>query len=1169
MRYIKFRHLFRLAVFGFALSVLSCQDTSSLFIEHPSNDTGITFNNKLSFNDTLSVLEFEYMYNGAGVAVADFDLDGLQDIFFTGNMVSNALYRNLGDWKFQDITLSANVASSNWSNGVAIVDIDQNGYSDIYVSRGGPRGSKGSERANLLFLNNGMKNGKLDFKEVAADWGLADESYSVQAAFFDYDLDGDLDMYLLSNALVDFNRNVSRPKDRTGKAPSVDKLFRNNGNHTFTEVSSEAGILVEGFGLGVEICDLNNDGWPDVYVSNDFLTDDLLYINQQNGTFKNEIKTYFQHLSFNGMGNDLADINNDGLIDVVVLDMLPPDNKRWKLTMMGNNYDEFQNALSYGYHPQYIRNTLQLNNGNGTFSEIGQLAGISATEWSWSALFADYDQDGSNDLFITNGYRKDITNLDFMVYGNRILTMGTEEANRKQRLEELNKLPGIKLPNYMFHNSGNLSFQEISKEAGFSKPTYSNGAAYVDLDNDGDLDLIVNNIDDPAGIYENKTKGANTFIKFKFNGQAPNLSGLGSQVEIYYQGKIQKQYFTPYRGYLSTVEQALYFGLGELELLDSLKVIWPDGKQQVMKAIKTRQELTLNYKDATNFPKKKNELEVTLFHKADRLGLEFEHKEDDFVDYKVQSLLPHMHSRNGPGIAVADINGDGMEDAYVGGASGQPGSFFVQRNGAIFEKINFMDDPFEDMGVLFFDADNDGDQDLYVVSGGSSFPAGSNFYQDRIYQNDGLGKFTKIASLPDLRASGSVVVASDFDKDGDLDLFVGGRVRPGEYPVSPESYLLENRSSNGTIKFMVAQIEISDTFRELGMVSTAIWTDFNNDSWPDLIVTGEFMPIRFFQNFQGRLAEVTAQTGLKHTSGWWNSIAGGDFDNDGDTDYVLGNLGLNSRYKATVKEPLYVYANDYDKNGQMDPVMVHYVNGEQQIAHSRNDLIDQINAMRARFRTYTDYAETPFDKSFLKEEIANAVVLKSDIFSHNYLENLGFGKFKISELPRATQIAPLYGMQIGDYNQDGNLDILAVGNFFSGEVFSGRYDASLGWFLAGNGKGHFNMVDVSKSGFLVNGDAKGLATISSENEEFIVVGINNGTLKAHAITINNQIKYKAKSQDIAALIRYNDGKEQKIEFYYGSGYLSQTSRSLSIPSNATSVLIIHSDGTKTEILSSK
>ena len=1161
--------VFYLGCICLLISCVSCSEKEiTLFNELSPSDTGITFNNALTYGDELTVLEFEYMYNGAGVAVADFDLDGLQDIYFTGNMVSNRLYRNLGDWKFQDLTESANVGSTHWSNGVAIVDINQDGYPDIYVCRGGPRGSSGAERANLLFINKGMKDGKLEFEESASSYGLADESYSVQSNFFDYDGDGDLDMYLLSNALVDFNRNTSRPKDRTGKAPSADKLFRNNGDQTFTDVSAEANILIEGFGLGVEVCDMNTDGWLDVYVSNDFLTDDLLYINQGDGTFVNEISSYMQHLTFNGMGNDIADINNDGLMDVVVLDMLPPDNKRWKLTMMGNNYDEFQNSISDGYQPQYIRNTLQVNNGNGSFSEVGQIAGISATEWSWSALFADFDQDSQKDLFITNGYRQDITNLDFMVYGNQVLTMGTEEANRKQRLEELNKLPGIKLHNFMFKNKGDLQFENMSAKAGFSKPTFSNGAAYADFDNDGDLDLVISNIDDTAGLYENKMilNEQNRYIKFRFKGEAPNLEGIGSQVEIFYDGQLQKQFFTPIRGYLSTVEQALHFGLGNVNELDSVKVTWPNGTAQLLKGITSNQEITLWQKEAKAYNKEQQATRHTFFKEVDSIGLSFTHQEDEFVDFKIQALLPHMHSRNGPGMAVADVNGDGLEDVYIGGAAGQSAVIMVQQANHTFEKIVFPDKEQEDMGALFFDADSDGDQDLYVVSGGSTFQAGSGLYLDRLYQNDGFGSFTKVKALPEFRVSGSTVTAADYDKDGDLDLFVGGRVRPGEYPLPPSSLLLKNVSSEGQIRFTKDEQTINETFHELGMVTAAIWTDYNNDTWQDLIVVGEFMAIHFFQNNAGKLIEVTDKTGLTHTNGWWNSIASGDFDNDGDSDYLLGNLGLNSRYKASENEPLCIYANDYDKNGQIDPVMCYYIEGENHVAHSRNDLVDQINAMRARFRTYSDYAEATFEESFLKEELADAYVVKSETFANSYLENLGEGKFRLKALPRQAQIAPMYGLTVGDYNQDNYLDVLAVGNFYSGEVFSGRYDASIGWLLEGDGKGNFKSMEVNESGFFVPGDAKSLVNVFSGDRELTLASINNGSVKTHVGSSSRNNVYKPKPEDAAAIIEFKDGTTQKIEFHYGFGYLSQSSRNLIIPTKAKSVHIVDNQGKQTKIL---
>ena len=1150
------------------LGLVCCNNSdNALFKELSPNETGVGFTNTLTLGGDLSVLEFEYMYNGAGVAVADFDLDGLQDLYFTGNMVSNRLYRNLGNWKFEDLTEVAGVASRHWSNGVAIVDINQDNYPDIYVSRGGPRGAEVKDRANLLFINNGMKDGVLTFTESAEEWGLADDSYSVQAAFFDYDADGDLDMYLLSNALVDFNRNTSRPKDRSGKAPSVDKLFRNNGDQTFTDVSDEAGILIEGFGLGVEICDMNKDGWPDIYVSNDFLTDDLLYINQKNGSFRNEIGSYFKHLTFNGMGNDIADINNDGHMDVVVLDMLPEENDRWKLTMMGNNYDEFQNGLSYGYQPQYIRNTLQINNGNGSFSEVGQLAGISATEWSWSALFADFDQDGLQDLCVTNGYRQDITNLDFMVYGNRVLTMGSEEANRKQRLEELNKLPGIKIHNYFFRNKGDLQFEDISEDVGFNKPTYSNGMAYADLDNDGDLDLVMNNIDDPAGLFENRNVSdkTNRYLKFRFKGKKPNLDGLGSQVELFFDGQGRKQYFTPYRGYLSTVEQGLHFGLGATPKVDSALITWPDGKKQLLKNITTNQAITVQYTDAKELKSISDpDYGPTLFQQVDSIGLAFTHQEDEFVDFKIQPLLPHMHSRNGPGLAVADVNGDGLEDCYVGGAAGQSAALMIQQTDGTFIKSDFKDKDYEDMAPLFFDADNDGDKDLYVVSGGSSFQEGDALYQDRLYENEGESIFTATNGLPLAKMSGSVVASADYDKDGLLDLFIGGRVRPGVYPLPPSSTLLKNKSSQGNFRFE-QEDHYSGTFEDFGMVTAAVWTDFNNDTWPDLIVVGEFMPIRFFQNKRGSLEEITDKTGLSHTSGWWNSISSGDFDMDGDTDYVLGNLGLNSRYNATAKEPLCIYAKDYDKNGQVDPVMCYYIDGENYIAHSRNDLIEQINAMRVRFRTYADYAKATFEESFLKEELADALVVKSETFANSYLENLGNGKFELSALPRAAQTAPVYGMLVGDYNKDDHPDILAVGNFYSGEVFSGRYDASIGWFLEGDGNGSFSAVGVAESGFFVQGDAKGMARIMMPDTELVISSRNNGPVEVHKSSLDGQKQYQPKPADIAALIKRQDGSVQKVEFFNGSGYLSQSSKAMIIPHSATSVVIIDNEGKETEI----
>lgn len=1168
---LKKTNLKLLQCFLFMVLGLGCgKENKTLFELKTPDETGVHFSNKLNLNEKLSVLEFEYMYNGAGVAVADFDLDGFQDIYFTANMSGNKLYKNLGDWKFEDITVESNTGSDNWSNGVAIVDINQDSYPDIYVSQGGPRGAKEGDRKNLLFINNTSLGEGIKFTESASEWGLADDSYSVQAAFFDYDMDGDLDMYLLNNALVDFNRNIARPIEKSGKAPSMDKLFRNNGDNTFTDVSKEANILIEGFGLGVSICDLNEDGWPDIYVSNDFLTDDILYINQKDGSFKNEIGTYFEHLTFNGMGNDISDINNDGLMDVMVLDMLPEDNKRWKLTMVGNKYDEFQTTQSYGYQPQYIRNTLQLNNGEGSFSEIGQLLGVSATEWSWSPLFADFDQDGFRDLFITNGYKQDITNLDFMVYGNRILTMGTEEANRKARIEELNKLPGIKVNNYFYKNTGNLSFENITGNSGFDKPTFSNGSAYADFDNDGDLDLVINNIDDPAGLYENKNseKQSSNYIKFKFKGKNKNIEGLGSQIEIRHDGKRQVGYNTPYRGYLSSVESGLHFGLGSAETIDTLIVTWPDGKKQMINDLGVNKVLYLDYQNAIEDLGELNKDAVTvnpIFHPKDSIGAEFVHHEDDFTDFKIQPLLPHMHSKNGPGISVGDINNDGLDDFFIGGAADQPGAMMIQQSDQKFERIDFEDPEYEDMGSIFFDADNDGDQDLYVVSGGSSFVKDSELYEDRFYENDGSGNFKRKNVLPKNQTSGSVVAAADYDRDGLMDLFVGGRVRPGEYPLTPNSMLLKNKSKPDDLKF----VEDNDNpaIKELGMVTAALWSDFDNDGWIDLIVVGEFMPIRIFKNDHGSLNEILGGSELEYSHGWWNSISAGDFDSDGDMDYILGNFGLNNRFKISKEEPLRIYAKDFDKNGQIDPVMSCYINGENYAAHSRNDLIKQINAMRGRFRTYTDYAEATFEETFLKEELEDAVIFQSENFANSYMENLGNGQFRLSALPTMAQIAPMYGTMVGDYNGDGHLDVLAVGNFYSSEAFSGQYDASMGWFLAGDGKGNFTNIASRESGFHIKGDAKSLVGLRLADQELIMVGINDGPLSILEYPRHGESMYFPKQNEVSALVTRGDGSVQKFEFALSSGYLSQTGRSFSVPVDAISVIIKDSMGNEREILS--
>ncbi|MGC1242014.1 MAG: VCBS repeat-containing protein [Chryseosolibacter sp.] len=1138
----------------------------TLFRSLGSESTGIRFSNTITYSDTLSVLDFEYMYNGGGVAIGDINNDGLQDVYFTGNMVSSRLYINKGNFKFEDVTEKAQVGTSNWANGAAMADINQDGFTDIFVSVGGNRNTPEGDRADLLFINN--RDGT--FTESAGDYGLADTGYGIQSTFFDYDRDGDLDMYLLRNSFVDYHRNASKPKSVDGEAYSTDKLFRNNGDLTFTDVSREAGILIEGFGLGVEIADINEDGWPDVYVSNDFITNDLLYINNQDGTFTNRIRDYLKHQTFNGMGTDVADYNNDGKVDIFVLDMLPEDNKRWKLTPRGNTYDEFQNGIKNGYEPQYIRNTLQLNNGNNTFSEIGQLAGVEATEWSWSALFADYDNDGLKDLFITNGYGKDITNLDFIVYGDKNQSMGLDAASARERQKLLNELPGIKVPNYIYRNKGDLTFSDETISWGMSDPTFSNGAAYADLDNDGDLDLVVNNIDGEASVMECTRReqpaapGSN-YLRISLLGPPPNREGLGTKALIRHEGKLQYQYYTPVRGYLSSVEPFIHFGLGSLTEIDSLEIFWPDGQYQLIRDVRANQVLKVDYRASSAAPVRPEQVKVKPFFSeltAD-VGIAYTHHENTFVDFKMQPILPHMHSRNGPGVAVGDVDGDGFEDFYVGGGAGSSGALFIQmRNGKFKRQATpGIDSLSEQLGVLFFDADRDKDLDLYVVSGSSEHKKDSELYQDHLYLNDGTGNFQPVAgALPSMRQSKSCVVAADYDRDGDLDLFVGGRVAPGAYPLPIRSFLLRNDSKGDEVRFT----DMADALlQNPGMVCAALWTDYNNDGWMDLLVTGEFMPLKFYRNQRGKF--ILEPDELTATSGWWNSLAGGDFDNDGDTDYLAGNLGLNSHYRATKEEPLCIYASDYNKDGRVDPVMSHYVQGKKYVGHPRDILIDQINSIRARFKTFTHYANATFEESFLPEELAGAYVVCAERFESSYIENLGDGTFHITSLPLRAQFSPVYGMVPADYDGDGNLDVLLTGNFYSREIISGQDDASIGLYLKGNGKGGFIPVEVTESGFMADNNSKGMATLTlAGGNELIIVGNNADRVRLYS-PLRKRTLYRPDHDDAYAMITLSDGKVIKQEYYYGSTYLSSSSRAMELPSNVVSLKIFNFKGEGREV----
>ena len=1122
----------------FLITFTACQQSDTLFRRLSSSETGITFANTIVENDSLNVIDYTYIYNGGGVGIGDVNNDGLEDIYLTGNQVSSRLYLNQGNLTFQDVTEAAGVGTDRWATGVAMVDINQDGWLDIYVCVASKFDSALSK--NYFFINQGADapGGAVTFIDQAEAYGLADAGYSTQAAFLDYDRDGDLDMYLLTNGMESFSQNLARPKKIQGEGISNDKLYRNDTPPTpdiplppskgdtgaggvFTDVTREASILTEGYGLGIAINDINQDGWPDVYAANDFVTNDLMWINNGDGTFTDKASEYLKHQTHNGMGTDIADFNNDGLVDIVVLDMMPEDNFRQKMMFSRPNDERFKLNLQFGYTPQYVRNTLQLNNGptppaspfeggrgmsgGVSFSEIGQLAGVYKTDWSWSALFADFDNDGYRDLLITNGYAKDVTDLDYVSYRASASQFGTQEAKEEKAKQLAALLKEAKVHNYVFKNNHDLTFQDVSAPWGMDVPSFSNGTAFADLDNDGDLDLVMNNINDEAFVYENTLEKTeeNRYLRIHLEGTPANTAGLQTTLRLKYDGQQQYHYHSVYRGYKSTVENTVHFGLGAYASVDSLEVVWPDGKYQLLKNVPSNQVLTLRYEEAADAQPLPDTTRTPplLSNISASLGLDYRHREEDFVDFKYEPLLPRRYSQDGPGTAVGDINGDGTDDFYVGGAKDQPGRFFVQQADRRFAtQLLPGDSLYEDMGAVLFDADGDGDQDLYVVSGGNEFPASHPGYRDRFYRNDGQGNFVQdTTAIPAITGSGSCVQAGDYDQDGDLDLFVGGRLKPQQYPLPVSSYILRNEGG----RFVDVTAEVAPALVDIGMVTDALWTDFDQDRRLDLMVVGEWMPITFLHNDNGKFVNVTQDTQLPNTSGWWNTLVEGDFDQDGDPDYVVGNLGLNSKYKASTDEPVSLYTKDYDEDSRIDPILTYYVMGEEYPAAYRDALTDQMNPMRRRFQKYEDYAVATFDKMFTPEEREGAYILQAQRLTTSYLENQGSGPdgystFTIRDMPIIAQTAPVYSMATDDLNEDGHLDVLMVGNSYATEVHQGWYDAFIGQVLLGDGAGQFRPLTLGESGFYVDTDAKDLIRLNRNGNPVWVVASNNDSLQVFA-----------------------------------------------------------------------
>ena len=1086
--------------------------------------TGVAFSNNLPEKPDFNILNYLYYYNGAGVAVGDIDGDGLPDLYFTSNLGANKLYRNLGNYRFEDITAKAGVADSiGWKTGVTMVDVNGDGKIDIYVSGVDYLGEHGR---NVLYINNGDGT----FTDRTREYGLEHQGFSTQALFFDYDGDGDLDMYLLDHSTHRMREAVGERREAGGGRRIGDRLFRNDGNH-FVDVTASAGIHdnLDGYGLGVVASDLNDDGCPDLYITNDFQGDDYLYVNNCNGTFTEVIANAPApsrlsplasrsappasrtappaHTSRFSMGVDAADFNNDGRPDIVSLDMMPEREDILKTTATLEGWDIYNRRLQAGYHPQFARNMLQLNRGDGRFSEIGYYAGIFDSDWSWSALFADLDNDGEKDLFVTNGVYRRPNDMDYITYvGQEAVQRSLGDSITEANLELLKKMPSVPLSNYAFHNNGDLTFTNVAESWGLAQPGFSNGAVYVDLNNSGNLDLVINNINAPASVYRNNARAidGNSYLTVVLKGNGRNTQGIGAKLIAKVGATTQLIEQQPTRGFESSVDPRPHFGLSKATKIDSLTVIWADNRYQVLTDVAVNRILTLSQSDATGkwtYPSQPSA--SRLPPPASRLftditaqtGATFRHQEDTFYDYNREPLIPHLLSREGPRIAVADVNGDGLDDFYVGGAKWQAGQVFIQQRDGAFRISNqpsiAADSIAEDVGAVFFDANGDGAPDLLVASGGNEFSGKDDALRPRLYLNDGHGNFTRARNaLPDIFENASCVAVGDFNGDGHPDVFIGSRLVAHSYGLIPRSHLLQN---NGIGQFTDVTDAVAPQLAESGMVTAATWIDYDHDGKLDLVVVGEWMPVKVFHNEAGKLVDRTREAGFANTNGWWNSVEAVDLLGNGRPDLVLGNLGTNSYMRASPQEPARLYVGDFAHtgNGNIDAILTFYHEGVSYPLAGRDELIARFPSLRGKYPTYKSFGASRIEDIFPASDLRQAQVREADTFSSAIAINNGNGTFTLKPLPAEAQFAPIYASVAADFDGDGKTDLLVAGNFFDVTPMLGGYDASYGLLLRGDGQGSFTAVDGQASGLAIDGQVRDMKLIRTPKGQLIAVARNN------------------------------------------------------------------------------